>query len=336
MSFDVFLLAVKTPGVIVGPIANFLGIIYNFIFNFIHGFAENGSLALAIIFFTLLVKIVLFPLSFHQQKSTFKMQKLQPEMNKIKEKYAKKKDPESQQKMAMELQEFQKKNGINLFGGCLPLLIQLPILYALYYIFQQAYIYLDIVNANYQAITDVILSIPVEQRMDIFYAVAESKKITMDLAVNSDVMQLVSLISSGEWNTILASAGEFANQLAPLLAQKMDIENFIGINLVTKPGLTFPGIIIPLLSAGSTFLQSKLMTSGQPKPDSNDPMASSMKMMTYTMPIMMGVMTIGLPAGLGLYWTVSNCFQIIQQFVLNKYFKSKDKHEQEHKMIEEK
>ena len=320
------MLAVREPGVIVGPIANFLGSIYNILFNFIHGFTQDGSLAIAIILFTLLVKVVLFPLSFHQQKSTFKMQKLQPEMNKIRDKYAKKKDPESQQKMAIELQEFQKKNGISLFGGCLPLLVQLPILYALFYLFQQAYIYVDVVNANYQAITDVILNIPVEQRVDIFYDLAMSKRLAMDLAVNSDVMHLVSLLSEADWNSVISQAGEFANQLTPLFSQKMAIENFIGINLVTKPGLGFPGIIIPLLSAGSTFLQSKLMTSGQPKPDGNDPMAASMKMMTYMMPIMMGVMTVSMPAGLGLYWIVGNIFQIIQQFGLNKYFKAKDKH----------
>lgn len=147
----------------------------------------------------------------------------------------------------------------------------------------------------------------------------------MDLAVNGDVMNMVGVLTSSDWNTIVGQAGDFADKFIPLLQQKVAIENFLGINLVTKAGLTFPGVLIPLLSAGSTFLQSKLMTANQAKPDPNDPMASSMKMMTYTMPLMMGIMTINMPAGLGLYWTISNCFQILQQLGLNKFFKSKEK-----------
>ena len=158
----------RTPGIIVGPVANFLGVIYNAVFNFIYGFVQANSLGIAIILFTLLVKTVLIPLSYKQQKSTFAMQKLQPEMNKIKEKYSGKKDAESQQKMALEMQKLQKDNNISMFGGCLPLLVQLPILYALFYIFQQAYLYIDVVGMNYQAITDLLLSMPVDLRLDVF------------------------------------------------------------------------------------------------------------------------------------------------------------------------
>ena len=62
--------------------------------------------------------------------------------------------------MALELQEFQKKNGISMLSGCLPLLIQLPILYALFYIFQQAYLYVDVIAQNYTEITNVLTSAP--------------------------------------------------------------------------------------------------------------------------------------------------------------------------------
>ena len=133
------LLALRKPNFIFGVIANLLGVIYNALFQFIYGISTNGSLGIAIILFTILVKFILFPLMIRQQRSSFKLQQLQPEMNKIRAKYKDKKDQLSQQKMAVELQEFQKNNGISMLGGCLPLLIQLPILYALFYIFQQAY-----------------------------------------------------------------------------------------------------------------------------------------------------------------------------------------------------
>lgn len=318
--------ATRSPGAIVGPIANLLGIIYNILFNFIYAFIQPGSLGIAIILFTVFVKLVLFPLSYKQQKSTYKMQKLQPEMNKIKEKYSKKKDQESQQRMAVEMQEFQKKNGISLLGGCLPMLVQLPILYALFYIFQQAYLYVDVVGNNYEAITQVLMNVPVQLRVDVLYDIAMAHKMQMDLAVSSDVIRLVNQLTPADWNVVLEGLSDFGSQLTPLLTQKTQIEYFLGINLVYKAGLTFPGILIPIASAGSTWISSKMLTKGQNlSPD--DPTASTMKTMNLMMPVMMGFMTITMPAGLGLYWTVSNLFQMFQQWTMQKYFKAKDERE---------
>lgn len=324
------LLVTRSPGAIVGPIANFLGIVYNALFNFIYSFIQSNSLGIAIILFTLLVKLVLTPLIFKQQKSTYRMQKLQPEMNRIKEKYAKKKDVESQQKMALELQEFQKKNGISLMGGCLPLLIQLPILYALFYIFQQAYLYVDVIGTNYNDIANVILSIEESLRMDVFtdYAVkvADAIKMQIDMSVQADVVKVVNELTVKDWNNVLSQLPNYVDQLGPLLEQKNQIEYFMGIHLVYKAGLGFPGILIPLLAGGSTWVSSKMMTKNQSmSPD--DPTASTMKTMNIVMPLMMGFMTITMPAGLGLYWTISNFFQMGQQVLLQRYFRAKDERE---------
>lgn len=325
------MLVTRTPGAIVGPIANFLGYIYNALFNFIYSFIQSNSLGIAIILFTLLVKLILTPLIFKQQKSTYKMQKLQPEMNRIKEKYAKKKDPESQQKMALELQEFQKKNGISLMGGCLPLLIQLPILYALFYIFQQAYLYVDVVGNNYNQIAQTILSIPIDTRMQVFsefaLKIADAIKAPVDLGIQADVVKVVNELNLNDWNTVLSQIGTYADQLKPLLDQKNQIEYFLGIHLVYKAGLGFPGILIPLLAGGSTWLSSRMMTKNQASMGPDDPTAGTMKMMNIMMPLMMGFMTITMPAGLGLYWTISNIFQMGQQVLLQGYFKSKDERE---------
>ena len=333
MLLNLCLLEVRTPGVIVGPIARVLGEVYNWIFNIIYGLTQANALGLAIIAFTLVIKLVLTPLIVKQQKATFEMQKLQPEMNKIKKKYENKKDAESQQKMALEMQKLQKDNNVSMFGGCLPLLIQLPILYALFYIFQQAYMYVDVVGQNYDAISNVILSMPVDLRMDVFGEIAavHAGKSTLDLAVMADVKTLVGQITQSEWQTILASAGSYADELTPLLTQKMGIEYFLGISIVDNPGLGFPEIIIPLLSAGTTYLSSKVMmskSSSSAMMDENNPAMQSMKMMNYMMPIMMGVMTVTLPAGLGLYWTVSNLFQAGQTIVINKFFAAKEHHKQ--------
>ena len=320
------LLAIRNPGVIVDPIAKVMGIFYNWLFNIIYGATQTNALGITIIFFTLIVKIILTPLIVKQQKSTFAMQRLQPEMNKIKKKYENKKDAESQQRMAYEMQKLQKDNNISMFGGCLPLLIQLPILYALFYIFQQAYMYVDVVSQNYDSIANVVLSMPTDLRMDVFADIASkhiSSKMTLDLSVADDIKALIGQITQAEWSTILTNASDYASSLQPLLTEKTGIEYFLGISVVENPGLNFPAIIIPIASAASTFLSSKIMMSKNTASMDDNPAMQSMKMMNYIMPIMMGVMAISLPAGLGIYWTVSNIFQTAQTVLINKYFKAK-------------
>ena len=320
------LLAIRNPGVIVGPIAKVMGIFYNWLFNIIYGATQTNALGITIIFFTLIVKIILTPLIVKQQKSTFAMQRLQPEMNKIKKKYENKKDAESQQRMAYEMQKLQKDNNISMFGGCLPLLIQLPILYALFYIFQQAYMYVDVVSQNYDSIANVVLSMPTDLRMDVFADIASkhiSSKMTLDLSVADDIKALIGQITQAEWSTILTNASDYASSLQPLLTEKTGIEYFLGISVVENPGLNFPEIIVPIASAASTFLSSKIMMSKNTASMDDNPAMQSMKMMNYIMPIMMGVMAISLPAGLGIYWTVSNIFQTAQTVLINKYFKAK-------------
>ena len=320
-------LAAGQPGVIVGPIARFLGVIYNAVFNVIYSIAPDESLGIAIIVFTILVKTVLMPLIYKQQKSTFAMQKIQPEMQKIQKKYAGKKDPESQQKMALEMQKLQKDNNISMFGGCLPLLVQLPILYALFYIFQQAFMYIDVVAQNYESISQVLLSIPTQLRLDLLTNVIIQHDLTIDVASLSDLVQLVNTMTSTDWQQVLAGAGEFASQLTPLLAEKANLETFLGISLVEAPGLSFPGILLPIVAGLTTYLSTYVMTrqnnQSKSQEQSEDPTAQamqSMKMMNYMMPVIMGVMCINMPGGLGIYWTVSNLIQVVQTMFFHRHF----------------
>ena len=326
--------SVREPGKIIGPIANLMGEIYNMLFNLLHSNNSAGSLGLAIIIFTLIVKMLLFPLMVKQQKSSFLMQQMKPELDKIKAKYAGKTDQMSQQRMAFEMQEFQKKNGASMMGGCLPMLIQLPILYALFYLFQNAYVYVDAIGANYTEIANAIINIPVATRMEVFQPFAQEfvdayKNIDMvkdgfDMGQVNDVVMLVGNMKAADWNIVLQNLGSAGNDLAPLLATKNEIETFLTIPLVTKAGLGFPGVIIPLAAGFTTYLQTKIMNAMNPQNnDPNNPAAAMTKSMLYTMPIMMGVFSITMPAGLGLYWTISNLFGIVQQVILTKYYRKK-------------
>ena len=296
-----------TPGFIVGPIANLMGIIYNWLFNFIYSFTETGSLVLAIILFTFLVKLVLFPLSYKQIKGTYRMQMLTPELNKIKAKYANKNDEESQRRMAFELQEFQRENGASMFAGCLPLLIQLPILYALYYIFNQPYQYVDVINNIYTSATNALLDIDAATRVNILTPVILSKNMTVDVSIFDQLFGLVKTMSA---------------------TQKHAIEYFFGLNIVSYAGLSFTGIIIPIISGLTTYLSTWYMQKRQKamNPDAMDDAAAGMtKSMNIVMPIMMGVITINVPIALGIYWTLSNLFSVLQTWATYKVLDKKEK-----------
>ena len=326
--------SVRQPGKIVGPFADLMGKVYNLLFELLHSNTSAGSLGLAIIIFTLIVKLILFPLMVKQQKSSFKMQALQPELMKIRKKYEGKTDQMSQQRMAFEMQEFQKKNGVSMVSGCLPMLIQLPILYALFYLFQNAYVYVDVIGHNYTDIANAIVNIPVSLRMEVFHPYAQefanaSKNVAIikdgiDMRQVNEVVMLVNYLKPDDWNVILQNLGDAGSSLVPLLATKSSIETFLTIPLVSKAGLHFPGIIIPIAAGVTTWLQSKIMMMMNPQnSDPGNPAAAMTKSMLYTMPIMMGVFAINMPAGLGLYWTISNLFGILQQVILSKHYKKK-------------
>ena len=326
--------SVRQPGKIVGPFADLMGKVYNLLFELLHSNTSAGSLGLAIIIFTLIVKLILFPLMVKQQKSSFKMQALQPELMKIRKKYEGKTDQMSQQRMAFEMQEFQKKNGVSMVSGCLPMLIQLPILYALFYLFQNAYVYVDVIGHNYTDIANAIVNIPVSLRMEVFQPFAREfanayKNVAIikdgiDMGQVNEVVMLVNYLKPDDWNVILQNLGDAGSSLVPLLATKSSIETFLTIPLVSKAGLHFPGIIIPIAAGITTWLQSKIMMMMNPQnSDSGNPAAAMTNSMLYTMPIMMGVFAINMPAGLGLYWTISNLFGILQQVILSKHYKKK-------------
>lgn len=112
---------------------------------------NNISFGLAIIVFTIIIRIALLPLSIKQTKSTAKMGAIQPEMKKVQAKY--KSDPQKSQQEVMKL---YKENGVNPMGGCLPMLIQMPILFALFAVFNN----LDMQGAGFLWMKDLTLPDP--------------------------------------------------------------------------------------------------------------------------------------------------------------------------------
>jgi YidC/Oxa1 family membrane protein insertase len=210
-----------------------------------------GAYGLSIILLTLIVRIVLAPL-FQLQLSMSKrnmaqQKKLAPQMAEIRKKY--KGDPQKQQQATMALYKEHGVNPLSSLSGCLPALLQFPILSALYYVFYS--------NARANTYLDHFLFVP----------------------------HLNSTPSSH-----------------PLLP---------GLPLV--PALAY--LIIPLLAAGTTFVQSRMMQQPvSPIPTEQEQQQQQMtRTMQFMMPLMIAYFAVVTPAGLGLYWVVSNCVSIVQQ-----------------------
>lgn len=222
-----------------------------------------SAYAISIILATIAFKLVLMPLTLKQTKSMKKMQDLNPKIKELQEKYGK--DPQTLQRKQMEL---YKEANYNPMSGCLPMLIQMPILIAFFYVIQQPvkFVFQD------QALFD---------------------------AMNKSFLWIKDL-------------GFAENHLF----NQGDLSSVNGLSMFGA-SLPFIGAAFPILAAVSgysTYLTSKMTASSQPS--MSEQQETTQKTMTMMMPIMLFVFSIQFPAGLALYWVVSNLFQVAQQYVI--------------------
>ncbi|MBO5197908.1 MAG: YidC/Oxa1 family membrane protein insertase [Lachnospiraceae bacterium] len=325
-------------GGILGPFAKVLGWILNAIYEFVSLFGIE-NIAICIILFTFVTKMLMIPLTIKQQRYTKLSAVMNPEIQAIQDKYKGKKDDASMRRQQMEMQEVYNKYGSSPTAGCLPMLITFPILFALYRVIYAIPAYVNDVGALYQSVGELLQ--PLEGYAEYLMEAAkqvgvstskfsEYSETTAVLTMNH-IIDILTKFSQQNWADLGAKYPEIAAQLQPLSNKIIDINSFVaGMNILDPAGYKFPGIIIPLLAAGFQFLQSKLMTvnnnnnNNTKKNSEPNQMADSMKMMNNIMPIMSGVFCIMLPIGVGLYWVASSVFTILQQLIINRYLDKAD------------
>ena len=327
-------MVINDPGFIVGPMAAFFGSILNFIFNFVNSFTAYNALGISIVLLTLFTIVLMIPLSIKMQKSMVAMQKLSPEMMKIRKKYEGDKSRETQQKMNAEVQALYSKNKVNPLGGCLPIVVQMPIFIALNFIMQQSYRYVTEIGAVFNQISEEILSmVEVLGAYEYLQLVAPHFRAkipnrmwedgALNAGVAADVETIVSRFSHAEWSSFIADMpADMHATMYELVAQKDALELFFGINLGQLSGVAFPGIVIPILAAVTTFLSSYFMTKLTASMSTDPTQKQMQKIMLFAMPLMLGFFTVQMAAGVGVYWITSSVFRTIQQIILNRiYFK---------------
>lgn len=321
----------REPGVIVGPIAKVLGILINILFNVVYNFTDTNSLGITIILFTVFVRLLMIPIAYNQQKSMFIMRKIQPEIQKIQDKYkGMLNDPEIQRKMSMETQRVYREHNYNMFSGCLPLLIQMPIFFGLYYIMQHPFVYIDTINSIYSSVSDGIISCISsgnKEALDLFNTVCTALGIDKGTEVDTNLFNyILNAIDVSQVKQFVSFVGDA--DVTKMYNEKMAIESFLGLNLTETVGFALNRkLILPILSGFTTWLSSWLMSRKNTSADPN--MQSQQKVMNITMPLIMAWFTTSVPAGLGVYWITGNVVMVIQQLILTKHFEAKEAAESE-------
>ena len=270
----------------------------------------------ALVLFTVVVKLVLLPFQIKSKKSMMRMSRFQPMIKEIQTRYAK--NPE---KMNEEIQRLYAEENVNPMSGCLWSFLPFPILIALYSIIRQPITrFMMLTNEAMQTVYDAVVAAGAD--ISSIAMMKEGAAILKDGAVQLQPYGQISLV-------------KLAQELGVALPDgwiNMDF-SFLGMDLTTIPGdvvgqITTGGwavigvLLIPVLSGAMSFWQSKISMAATPaSSDPSDPAARSSRMMMWMMPLMSLWIGFTLPASLGVYWIANSILMLVQEKILNQYFK---------------
>lgn len=335
----------KSTTFIIGPIAELIGIIMNFIFDIL-GKIGLPNLGLSIIIMTILIYMLMLPLTVRTQKFSKLQRKMQPELQKIQKKYQGKKDSASVAAQQEEMKQVYDKYGVSATGSCVQLIIQMPILFALYRVFYNIPAYLPSVKTAFFPLVDELYkldpkgAILLAQNADekyIFSGVsAFAKTLSSSIeggnvdTIKNTIIDILNKFQSADWTTLSEKASSLAGDITTTTAKLNQYNNFLGLNIAESPSsimrkggiMIVVALIIPFLAAFTQWLNVKLMP--QVSTDPNDQTANTMKSMNLMMPAMSAVFCFSLPSGMGLYWIVGAIVRIIQQIFINKHIDKMD------------
>lgn len=317
------LFVTKSSAFLIGPIATLLGYLMNAIFEMLNtmGIPNIGT---SVILFTIIINLLMLPLTIKQQRSTKLNSVIQPEVQAVQAKYKDRKDQESMVKMNDEVKAVYAKYGTSMTGGCLTSLIQIPVLFALYQVIYRLPAYVDSVKGVLMNIVNALqTSYPDYATVEEFTALA-GRTVTGDFTQANKVVDLLYSLNSTKWTTFTELFPNIANVVAENRAQLSVYNTFLGMDLAQNPGFAFPIILIPILAGLLQWLSVKLSTATMEQPKGDNPTMNTMNTMNNIMPLMSVVFCFMLPAGVGLYWVASSGVRVIIQLFVNQYIKNLD------------
>lgn len=346
-----YILLTQDPGKIIGPIAKLLGYIMEGIFYVLEK-VGIPNIGLAIILFTLVIYLLLMPLTIKQQKFSKLSAKMNPEIQAIQNKYKNKKDNDSMMAMNMETKAVYAKYGVSPSGSCIQLLIQMPILFALYRVIYNMPAYVGKIKEAFFPLVDKLIA--QEGSADFLQTFSNanmySKQFSNENFINgvttyvqNTYIDVLNKASSTEWLSIKEQFSALSADVDHTLELLNQYNNFLGLNIANSPSYTLSqawktgsylmmiaALIIPVLSAVTQWINVKLMpqqSTQQDTSNANDSQAAmmqSMKTMNMMMPIMSAIFCFTLPAGMGLYWVAGAVVRSVQQVLINKHIDKMD------------
>lgn len=322
----------KSSTPIIGWVAIVLGWIMNGIYFVINGIGIP-NVGLAIILFTIIVYALMTPLQIKQQRFTKLNSIMQPELTRIQDKYRGKKDQVSQQKLLDETNAVYEKYGVSQMGSCLQLLIQMPILFALYQVIYRIPGYITIIGDQIRAVAEDSSFVTF---FTDFITKLENSNLSASLRDGAveNVIDTVYKLNTNQWTQLLAEGkGEtFETALTGVHKYVSSATNFMGLNISDSPMnviqtswasknwlMIVVAVLIPLFAWGTQVLNFKMMPQPNKKrPEEMGTMEQSMQSMNTMMPLMSAFFCLTLPVGIGLYWIIGAVVRTVQMFVINK------------------
>lgn len=328
-------------GKIIGPIAKLIGYVMNYLYMFLDHVFGIQNIGLCIILFTIIIYMLMLPLTYKQQKFSKLSQKMQPEIQAIQKKYKNKKDQASMVKMNEETQEVYQKYGVSPTGSCLQMLIQMPILFAMYRVVYNIPAYVSSVKEVYTPLVDKITDISGYQGIvekfvgDVGVRPMYGLNFETAASASNSIIDLLYALPSHGWDMLKDSFAGLTDVIASTAESVAHLNNFLGINIANSPwGLIKNGwsekdfiiiigaLLVPLISYATQVINIKLMpTAGG---GDNDAMAKQMKTMNTMMPLFSLFMVFSLPVGLGIYWIAGSVVRSAQQLIVNKRMQNLD------------
>jgi YidC/Oxa1 family membrane protein insertase len=301
-----------------------------------------ANIGLCIIFFTIILYVALTPIQIKQQKSSKVMTLIQPELMKIQEKYQGKRDQASQEKMSEETMALYRKYGVSPTGSCLPLLIQMLILFGLYQVILYIPGYVSSVKNIFSGLAGSITQVSGYSDTLTQFVSDNSIRLSGSGDFTTDrVIDLLYMLKPSQWTSLKSIFPTLTTQITATAASAEKINSFIGINITETPWdviktgfvsiftgkatgmIVFAliiGILIPVLAWFTQWLNMKLMPqSGNNNPQ--DQTAQSMRVMNNFMPIFSAFICLTLNMGIGIYWIIGAVVRCVQQVIINRTMK---------------
>ena len=327
---------------ILKPIAVLLGYLMDGIFVLLDK-VGMPNIGLSIILFTIIIYGCMTPLTIKQQKFSKLSAKMNPEIQAIQKKYKNKKDNESMMAMNEETRAVYEKYGVSPTGSCVQLLIQMPILFALYRVIYSMPAYVKQIKEAFFPLVDKLIAQAgsAELLQSFKNSNMYAKQFTNDAFVNGTTeyvqntyIDCLNRASSAEWQSIADKFPSLSADVANTVEKLNEYNNFLGLNIADSPsfiikdaftagayGMIIAALMIPFLAAFTQWLNVKLMPQPEMSNNNNqqDSVAASMKTMNTVMPIMSAVFCLTLPAGMGIYWIAGAVVRGIQQILINKH-----------------